>query len=65
MLNVEVARRRGEIIEEEDDDTKPLINVATHIKDSYVANEDLKIEIHRKINTIVSRESFESVKKLS
>lgn len=62
MLNVEVARRRGEIIEEEDDDTKPLINVATHIKDSYVANEDLKIEIHRKINTIVSRESFESVK---
>ena len=62
MLNVEVARRRGEIIEEEDDDIKPLINVATHIKDSYVANEDLKIEIHRKINTIVSRESFESVK---
>ena len=44
------------------DDIKPYISVSTHIKDSYVSNEDLKIEIHRKINTISSRETYNSVK---
>lgn len=63
MLNNEVLRRRGEFVEElSDDDIKPYINVSTHIKDTYVANEDLKIEIHRKINTISSRDTYNSVK---
>ena len=62
MLNSEVSRRKGEVIEEKEDDLKPYINVSTHIRDSYVADQDLKIEIHRKINTISSRESYELVK---
>ncbi len=63
MLNQEVSRRKGEkVIEEEDTNSKPLINVVTHIKDSYVDSEDLKIEIHRKINTIDSLDRFNVVK---
>ena len=63
MLNDEVSRRRGIEVEEEQDDTKPLINVDTHIKDSYVSDEDLKIEIHRKINLIDSEEKFNEIKR--
>ncbi|MBP3799874.1 MAG: hypothetical protein ILA19_02715, partial [Bacilli bacterium] len=44
------------------DDIKPYINVSTHIKDTYVSNEDLKIEIHRKINTISSRDTYNEIK---
>ena len=63
MLNDEVKKIRHEKIEEEpDDDTKPLINVTTHIDDKYVSDDDLKIEIHKKINTIINQESFDSVK---
>ena len=63
MLNNEVLRRKGEFVEElSNDDIKPYINVSTHIKDTYVSNEDLKIEIHRKINTISSRDTYNSVK---
>ena len=63
MLNNEVLRRRGEFVSElSDDDIKPYINVSTHIKDTYVSNEDLKIEIHRKINTISSRDSYNEIK---
>lgn len=64
MLNQEVSRRMGGKVEEDDDDgkSKPLINVGTHIKDSYVDSEELKIEIHRKINTIDSLERFNIVK---
>ena len=45
-----------------DIDTKPLLNVATHISDEYVYEDDLKIEIHRKINEINSLESLKLVK---
>ena len=63
MLNNEVLRRRGEFVEELSyDDIKPYINVSTHIKDTYVSNEDLKIEIHRKINTISSRDTYNEIK---
>ena len=63
MLNNEVARRKGEKIYEDDEvESKPYINVSTHIKDSYVEDEDLKIEIHRMINTIDSIEKYNEVK---
>ena len=39
-----------------------LINVSTHISDSYVSEDDLKIEIHRKINDIDSYDKFNLVK---
>ena len=48
--------------EEKEDDSKPLINVTTHIDDNYVFDDDLKIEIHRKINSIEDYNSFCAVK---
>ena len=65
MLNEEVSKRKDVVEIEEDDDEieeKPLLNVATHIEDSYVSEDDLKIEIHRKINEIDSRDKFNQVK---
>ena len=64
MLNDEVERRKANHIDEEEevDSTKPLISVATHIDDKYVVEDDLKIEIHRKINSINNEETFNSVK---
>ena len=62
MLNNEINRRKGILEEEEEDTSKPLINVNTHIKDTYVKDEDLKIEIHRKINEVKSKETFEKIK---
>ncbi|MCR5787581.1 MAG: transcription-repair coupling factor [Bacilli bacterium] len=47
---------------EEKDDNNSLINVKTHISDEYVSDEDIKIEIHKLINTVVSSETFNNVK---
>ena len=47
---------------EDENDSKPLINVTTHIDDSYVSEDDLKIEIHRKINSIIDENTFNSIK---
>lgn len=66
ILNEEVERLKGEIPEEELEedliDERPFIQVATHISDKYAESEDLKIEIHKKINTIDNYASFEKVK---
>ena len=63
MLNDEVNKLKGiEVKEEDTQDTQPLIEVATTIDDSYVMEEDLKIEIHKKINQIDSRETLENIK---
>ncbi len=63
ILNEEIARLKGEPIPEETiKDEKPLINVETHISDEYVTDNDLKIEIHKKINEIDSYEKLLSVK---
>ena len=45
-----------------EENKKPLLNVTTHIDDNYVFEDDLKIEIHRLINTIEDQKSFNSVK---
>ena len=63
ILNDEVKRLKGEvIIEEELKDQKPLISVSTHIDDKYSSDSNLKIEIHKMINTIDSYEKLLSVK---
>ena len=65
MLNQEVQRKKGQKIDpdnDEDNTTMPLLNVATHISDDYVADESLKIEIHKKINEIDSKETFCQIK---
>ena len=64
MLNDEVLRRKNiNVEEEEEQENKPLITVATHISDDYVDDDLLKIEIHRKINEVKSMETFLEVKK--
>ncbi|MBQ6323300.1 MAG: transcription-repair coupling factor [Bacilli bacterium] len=64
MLNDEVNRINNNSIDSnlDEEDTKPLLNVSTHISDDYVDDTDLKIEIHRKINSIDSLETFNSVR---
>ena len=63
MLNEETKKLKGETLEEEETSSnEPLLNISTHIQDSYVKEEDLKIEIHRMINSIDSKESLEKIK---
>ena len=63
ILNEEVARLKGEPIKEEElRDEKPLINVETHISDEYVDDNNLKIEIHNKINEIDSYDKLLEIK---
>lgn len=68
MLNDEINRRNDntenveEVVEESANENKAFLNVTTHIDDSYVQEDDLKIEIHKIINSVDSREKFESVK---
>ena len=67
MLNDEINNKNEiEILDEEkedvDSDSKPLLNVATHISDEYVYEDDLKIEIHKKINSIDSLEKLKQIK---
>ena len=61
MVEDEIKRQNGEEVYEENE--KPsLINVETHISDNYVSDEDLKIEIHQKINEIDSYNKLIDVK---
>ncbi|MBQ3307822.1 MAG: transcription-repair coupling factor [Bacilli bacterium] len=65
ILNDEINRRNhnGEDNNLElEEDSKPLIEVATHISDQYVLENDLKIEIHKKINSIVDFDSLKAIK---
>ena len=57
MVNDEIKRLKGEVVEEEDE-TNPLIEVENHIDDSYVKEENIKIEIHKIINEIKDEESL-------
>ena len=61
MLEEETKKLNGEEITE-DENMQPLISVSTHISDSYVKEQDLKIEIHRIINQIDSKESLEKTR---
>lgn len=65
ILNEEVERLRGKEIPEEMNepvDEKPFIQVSTHISSKYTNSEELKIEIHKKINTIDSYDKFIKIK---
>lgn len=55
MIEEEMRRMKGEKVLEDDDEPETnhsLIEVETHISDEYVSDEDIKIEIHKKINEI-------------
>lgn len=63
ILNEEVERLKGNIVpDEEEKNDKALLNVQTHISDEYVYDDDLKIEIHKLINSIDSLDAFTKVK---
>ena len=62
MLNDEVQKLKGNKVESASDLSQPLIEVGTSISDKYVADIDLKIEIHRKINEIDSYDMLKNVK---
>lgn len=61
ILNEEVARLKGETVEEQEDE-KALINVSTHVDNKYAYEAELKIEIHKMINSIDSYEKMQNVK---
>lgn len=61
MVEEEMKRLRGEFVEDEAS-SDALINVETHIEDSYVSDETVKIEIHKMINEIDSYEKLEEVR---
>lgn len=66
ILNEEVERLKGGNVseaEEQQEDEKPFIQVATHISNKYAESEDIKIEIHKKINDIDSYSKFKLIKK--
>lgn len=63
ILDEEIKRMQGvEIAEETEESEKPYLEVTTHIKDEYVKEDELKIEIHKLISTIVSPEKLREVK---
>lgn len=62
MLNEEVDKLKGKEIKNTKETTQPAIDVETNIKDSYVSEEDLKIEIHQKISNIESIEKLNKTK---
>ncbi len=64
MIDEEIRRLNGEQVEEEDNDTKSLINVSTHISDDYVSDEEVKIEIHQLINEVENKESLQRIKRI-
>lgn len=63
MLDEEVNKLKGkDIVEPTQSDTKALIEIETTISDDYVDDNDLKIEIHKKINEIDSLDKLNEIK---
>ena len=56
LLNDEINKLKGiEVVDEDNvEDSKPLIDIATHISSDYTVNDDIKIEMHKKINEVDS-----------
>ena len=63
ILNDEIRKLKGEQVIESDEKNEPtLMNIGTHISDNYVYENELKIEIHKMINTIDSYEKLKDIK---
>jgi len=62
MIEEEIMRQKGIEVPEEEEEKQSLINVETHISDEYVSEENLKIEIHQKINEIDSYSKLLEIK---
>lgn len=62
MVDEEVKRLNGIEVEDESNISNPSLNISTHIKDDYVEDESIKIEIHKLINSIKNLEDLTRVK---
>lgn len=63
LIENEMKKAKGEYIEEDlEEEDNYTLNISTHIKDSYVSDEDIKIEIHQLINQIDSEQKLDSIK---
>jgi len=63
MVNEEVRKLQGEEIEETPITNKTsLLNIDTHIDNDYVSDENIKIEIHKLINSIKSKKDLTKIK---
>lgn len=60
MINEKMQEISGEKIEDKEDN-KNLINVQTHISDYFAKDETIKIEVHKRINEITSKEKLKIV----
>ena len=63
MIDEEIKKLKGEELYDEEEEENSLIQVDTHIRDNYVDDEKLKIEIHKRINEIEDLNSLKKVKK--
>ncbi len=61
MLDEEVNKIKGIDVLDDEEELNGL-TVSSHIKDSYVSDSDVKVEIHKLINGIDSFEKFDNVK---
>lgn len=61
MIEEEMKRLKGEEVEE-DTSKVALVNVSTHISDTYATDDEIKIEIHNKINEVKDKDSFDRIK---
>ena len=63
MVNEEINKIKGQNAESDEEySDKNLLNVNTTISEDYVDDESIRIEIHKLINEIDSKEKFNSVK---
>ena len=64
ILNDEISKLKGLKVKDEiKEEEKPLVDVENHIKDEYVLDESLKIELHKKISSIDSYNKLKEIKK--
>ncbi len=61
LISESLTESKNDLLED-DNESQSLLNVETHISDEYVSDEDIKIEIHQLINSVVSSETFSKVK---
>lgn len=62
MLKEEVDKLKGIKIEEEkDESSKPLIEVETHISNEYAPDDEIKLEVHKLINSINSKKDIDNL----
>lgn len=64
MVNEEISRLQGKSVEDDKEETTTTtFNIRTHIDDNYVSDENIKIEIHKLISSINTKEDYNNVKR--